>query len=562
MKNLFIHIILGVMVFCMGTDAQAQNWASLDAVTYNSASDKYHFFFGSYYVTKERGKPIDGLAMRIEDGWQGYPSKWKNGSIDAVLYNADNDCYYFFRGDEYARKPRGKAFDKGPIKFNASGSGFKGIPFDRIDAACYNANTDKYYFFSGGKWVTKKRGEPVSGKAKTVGVDGWKGCPYSNIPGVVYNPDNEAYYFFDHSTYAKKKQGESFSGSTRPYNHEKSGFKWMDRPSNPFVGVIHDGGYVANFKVTWEANGRKDSWESGNKSFGFSKLVNLPANSINITVESNCFVMIGKQKQIFKESMRAPSNKWYKVYGTTAKPKFKAQSQGGSSMGKVSDFFTKDVADAVASSGEFLAQAIEDGSAEIMRSKAMQDLSGYGQLIDQVAKAAKAAWQNDKQSLDALGRVAKQKSANMAHGTMQALANSHSFRDCINTARGESFASFSYGVGADAAKVIGVEGSYGFAIAIPNLADSRAFFGVGGSLGVQVGASGECQFGFWKVPPSSLGGPYLSLQVEVAGEVGMSITLIYDMTHGPKLAGLVIGVSAGVEAGGSIGGGYTWILPG
>ncbi|HRG07874.1 MAG TPA: hypothetical protein PLJ08_04800, partial [Cyclobacteriaceae bacterium] len=74
--------------------------AALDAVVYNEKAEQYFFFFGKYFVIKERGQYIDGLPLLITEEWDNFPKSWSGGNIDAVCYSSDNDKYYFFKGDE------------------------------------------------------------------------------------------------------------------------------------------------------------------------------------------------------------------------------------------------------------------------------------------------------------------------------------------------------------------------------------------------------------------------------------------------------------------------------
>ncbi|HRX00088.1 MAG TPA: hypothetical protein P5280_11385, partial [Cyclobacteriaceae bacterium] len=91
-------MLLFTAMLCIS--ATAQNWASLDAVVYNEKADQYFFFFGKYFVIKERGQYIDGLPLLITEEWENFPKSWGGGNIDAVCYSSDNDKYYFFKGDE------------------------------------------------------------------------------------------------------------------------------------------------------------------------------------------------------------------------------------------------------------------------------------------------------------------------------------------------------------------------------------------------------------------------------------------------------------------------------
>lgn len=236
------------------------NWLDLDAVAYDSKGDKYHFFFGTKYVTKDPVNDHLSEPKSISAGFKGFPKSWEGGNVDAVLYNASNDCYYFFKGDEYARKPRGQAFDKGPIEINAEGSGFKGLSLEKIGAACYNAQTEKYYFFDGRSFQSKKRGEAVNPNVKSIGEKYWKGCPFkAGIHGdVVYNPKSNSYYFFNLKAYAVKPAGQDFNKGIIGYHSGKSEFKVYVAVPRVYQFEINYQGYTGS-AGTIEKTGTSDN---------------------------------------------------------------------------------------------------------------------------------------------------------------------------------------------------------------------------------------------------------------------------------------------------------------
>ncbi len=165
--KMFSAFTIATLGFAQVASAAANTpWANagvdLAAVAYNSKKDTYYFFYGDRYIRKQRGKRFERDSHNIANGFRGYP--WGSSPPDAVLYSADADAYYFFKDWKYAKKPVGKSFSSGyPRKIDASNSGFKNYPpsLGQAHAVAYNQKTNKYYFYSASKnaYAMKKRGK-------------------------------------------------------------------------------------------------------------------------------------------------------------------------------------------------------------------------------------------------------------------------------------------------------------------------------------------------------------------------------------------------------------------
>jgi thiol-activated cytolysin len=94
---------------------------------------------------------------------------------------------------------------------------------------------------------------------------------------------------------------------------------------NGWIGLWQDGWYVARFKVTWQelkddgSLGPEQKWESGDMTLGRSHKLQLPGDSNNVritAIEDTAFGWWDAMETV--ES--GPTNRWYRIYGTTLAP--------------------------------------------------------------------------------------------------------------------------------------------------------------------------------------------------------------------------------------------------
>jgi hypothetical protein len=570
-----------LLLMAFSVAAMAQNWASLDAVVYNNKADTYFFFFGKYFVMKERGQYIDGLPLLIKDDWENFPKKWAGGNLDAVCYSADNDKYYFFKGDEYCETEVStvKLMGAGgvkiptqklskPMKINSE-KGFKGIPWPRIDAATYNPETNTYYFFYGNEYVSKKRGEPVNPTIKKLNVDGFKNLdPARPLKAVDFSADNKEYMFFWDEYYMTKKQGDEIAAGTKPRtyaNDGQKGFEWAERSNNNFVGLANEAGYLCNFKVSWKSGGKEDSWSKKGVALTYEKRLKLPKDATDITISSwlyDEFADGKKGKKIFSESMNIPPNKWFKVYGTVFEPKHKVDKKSSNILGSVNTFFTKDIGNAVEDAGEFFEENFKEAQNEAVRLLAKAETDKRKVFIENFGKAA-ADVVMDQAMIQSLFRVAKAKDPKVAYDAMKAFISRPEFDE---TKKALEFKSMSIGFTSGASTVIGMEGSFGYGMAIASPNKVKGYAGLDGSLGVQEGLGLGCQIGIWKSSPDKLSGNSVAVNVEVGAGIGVSFSVVFDMavdaagTPTFTFSGIVVTPGVGAGMGASVGTGYSWVF--
>lgn len=570
---------LVLLVIIFGSTASAQNWANLDAVVYNGKADKYFFFFGKFFVIKERGQYIDGLPLLITEEWENFPKSWGGGYVDAVCYSADNDKYYFFKGDEMCESIAGSVNTgiagtvkyttqklSAPYKINTD-KGFKGMPWSSIDGATYNSETNMYYFFKGDEFVSKKRGEPLDARIRKT-ADGFKNIANDwPLRAVDFSSYNKEYYFFWNDYYMTKAQGQDIKpNSQRRYAGDgKSGFEWAERSNNNFVGLANEAGYVANFKVSWKSGGKSDSWTKKGVALTYEKRLALPKDATDITITAWVYDVLKDDKngpRIFSTNLGIPPNKWYKVYGTVFEPKHKVEKNSTNIVGSVQTFFTKDVANAVNSAGKFFEDNFEEAQYQAVKLLAKSDYEKYKMVITNFSKAATEVVK-DQAFIQSLLRVAKAKDPKLAEDIMRQLLNRPEMDE---VRKALEFKTMSIGFTTGASTVIGMEGSYGYGVGMASPNKVKGFAGLDASLGVQDGLGLGCQFGIWKNTPENLSGNSVAVNVEAGAGVGVSFSIAYDVTLDANnqpvftFGGIVVTPSVGAGVGASLGTGYSWVF--
>jgi len=573
------RFVLIAFVLCITSATYAQNWGSLDAVVYNNKEDQYFFFYGKNFVIKQRGQYIDGLPLVITEEWENFPKSWGGGNLDAVCYSPDNDKYYFFKGDEVAETTVSKVNIMGtttikfstqrlakPVKINSKDA-FPGIPWTSIDAATYNSETNTYYFFKGNEFVSKKRGEPVDSKIRRTD-EGFKNIDTKRpLKAVDYSGDNEAYYFYWDEFYMIKEQGEDIkANSQRKYEGDgQKGFEWAERGDNNFVGLANEAGYVANFKVSWKSGNKTDSWTKKGAALTYEKRLALPKNATEITITAWVYDALRDDKngkRIFSSDMNIPPNRWYKVYGTVFEPKHKAEKKSTNIMGSIQTFVTKDVANAVSDAGQFFEDNFTEAQNAAVKQLAKADADKRKAFIEAFGKEAINVVK-DQKLINDLFEAAKGKDANKAKEVMKTLANHPAWKE---VKKALEFKSMSVGFTSGASNVIGMEGSFGYGVALKAPNATKGYAGLDASLGVQSGAGLGCQFGLWKNPPDQLSGNSVAVNVEVGAGAGVSFSVVYDVTFyedkAPEFSfgGIVVTPGIGAGVGGSVGTGYSWVF--
>lgn len=211
---------VALAVMCLGVAGPALANGKPSAAAYNSLSNTYYFFFGDTYIAKKRGKPLSSTHKSITAFGANFPTSW-GYKIDAALFNPNTKKYYFFRKRDgqwwFISKDYG-----GGKSFTAPRSmdEFGANNFSKkcgVEAATYDPIGKIYYFFKkNGSFCSKKQGGKYNieiGKKTFT-----SGYPRDfNLRAVTLRSGGSGvpkYYFFSNREYISKVRGKAgFSGS-------------------------------------------------------------------------------------------------------------------------------------------------------------------------------------------------------------------------------------------------------------------------------------------------------------------------------------------------------------
>ncbi|MCG2419313.1 thiol-activated cytolysin family protein [Aequorivita sp. F47161] len=104
-------------------------------------------------------------------------------------------------------------------------------------------------------------------------------------------------------------------GLTTDYSKEE-----CEEFPNLFIRLKQDGAYVAKFTIDYTEDGNPKKWESGEKTAGWTKTVNLPYNAKNIQLNGVAATGLvwDPWGEIIKKTLNGNDvNKCYRAYGTT-----------------------------------------------------------------------------------------------------------------------------------------------------------------------------------------------------------------------------------------------------
>ncbi|MCP4547042.1 MAG: hypothetical protein GY835_11305 [bacterium] len=189
---------------------------NLAAAVYDSKNRIYYLFSEAvedskgYYVKRPKGGPT-GEPIEIEERWGKLPEQWKG--ITAAVYRpgTGDGVYYFFNGDEYAKRDQGTGQTFGEAKKVSEGWYLPENTY--VDAVVYKATTKRYFLYTDHFYWSKDQGiEAVKGPY-LIGC-GWPNFErlFSGEVGVdaavwVYEDawvhEDPHYYFFKGDRYAR-----------------------------------------------------------------------------------------------------------------------------------------------------------------------------------------------------------------------------------------------------------------------------------------------------------------------------------------------------------------------
>lgn len=146
----------------------------------------------------------DGFPKLIQGNWEGLPTSFHSG-IDAATWNDDNSKVYFFKGNQCVRLTNVKADSGYPKPISDV---FSGLPTSfqaGIDAALWRKSNNRLYLFRGSQYVRLTGTTVDSGYPKSLSGN-WVGLPANfaeGIDGALYREANDKIYFFKGAQYVR-----------------------------------------------------------------------------------------------------------------------------------------------------------------------------------------------------------------------------------------------------------------------------------------------------------------------------------------------------------------------
>lgn len=100
------------------------------------------------------------------------------------------------------------------------------------------------------------------------------------------------------------------------------------REREGWVGLWHDGVFIARFEVTWQASasnghpGPTRMWGSGNQTAGFTHKCFLAGEASNIRIRAEALTsLLGPGWDVVMDTDEFdPPNRWYRLFGTILNP--------------------------------------------------------------------------------------------------------------------------------------------------------------------------------------------------------------------------------------------------
>ena len=169
-------------------------YAQIDAAFFHHDRNVSYFFQGNQYYRLTGTKVDAGYPKSLPGGWERLPGNFKLG-IDAAVYNTNNNKIYFFKGDEYVRITGTKVDVGYPKKIRGNWKGLSAKFYTGIDAAIFRGG--KVYLFKGNQYIRMTGMKMDSGYPATL-PGGWE-FPngfHSNLDAAIaFKPTKRNFVF-------------------------------------------------------------------------------------------------------------------------------------------------------------------------------------------------------------------------------------------------------------------------------------------------------------------------------------------------------------------------------
>ena len=144
---------------------------------------------------------------------------------------------------------------------------------------------------------------------------------YTQVPNVIqenatYSRSNPGYPIAYRVVFLKDNS-PAVMAFTTDYNESE-----CVRHPNGFVKLSQTGGYVGRWFVKWTSAGKSQEYKSGNKTSPLKKTVDLPGDAKNVQILAQAMTGLvwDSWREAINVHLNGPTNKFYKIYGTTLSP--------------------------------------------------------------------------------------------------------------------------------------------------------------------------------------------------------------------------------------------------
>lgn len=181
----------------------------IDASVYNPIDDITYHFVGQEYYKKELDEVVEG-PFDIEENWGSDLGTKKTPLTAAAFKNhGEYQRYYFFNKNKWWYMDHVKELPGNPIE-KSYADGDWGQDIRGADAAVFNEDSGKYYFFKGDKYYRKEVGKKMSGPNDIKGK--WGDLEESDFDSAFYDTVNNRYNFIKgDSLFLKNMNDDSIS---------------------------------------------------------------------------------------------------------------------------------------------------------------------------------------------------------------------------------------------------------------------------------------------------------------------------------------------------------------
>jgi hypothetical protein len=183
--------------------------SELPRLVYDSDRDVYYAFHEGRYSRFKHGQLPDQEMLSIS-AWPELAGGWQD--FQSIVHDSKRKVYYAFKDGQYVKFQIGqKARMQPPAAIAGPWPGLAN-GWDRFDHILYNADLDAYYAFKGRQYISFEWSKAVTDKFYPANTAAnWPGLAngFENPDQIIYNSDKKLYYAFKGNQYVAFKHGKA-----------------------------------------------------------------------------------------------------------------------------------------------------------------------------------------------------------------------------------------------------------------------------------------------------------------------------------------------------------------